>query len=48
MEYSDNYSKSSGRLWKYYIDEPALNNAYGLIDFTDNNNSASFKFKQKR
>ena len=22
IEYSDNYSKTSGSLWQYYIDEP--------------------------
>ena len=25
MEYSDNYSKISGSLWQYYIDEPNAN-----------------------
>ena len=44
-EYSDNYSKTSGSLWQYCIDEPALNHAGALDDFPDN--SASFKFKQK-
>ena len=23
IEYSDNYSKSAGSLWQYYIDEPS-------------------------
>ena len=45
MEYSDNYSKTSGILWQYYTDEPALNNAGAPNDFPDN--SASLKFKQK-
>ena len=45
IEYSDNYSKISGSLWKYYSDEPALTNAGALADFTGN--IASFKFKQK-
>ena len=45
MEYSDNYSKTSGILWQYYTDEPALNNAGAQNDFPDN--SASLKFKQK-
>ena len=26
IEYSDNYSKTSGRLWQYYRDKPALDN----------------------
>ena len=36
-EYSDNYSKTSGRLWQYYRDEPNDNLAY----------SKSFKSKVK-
>ena len=36
-EYSDNYSKTSGRLWQYYKDEPNNNLA----------NSKSFKSKVK-
>ena len=27
IEYSDNYSKTSGRLWQYYRDEPNDNSA---------------------
>ena len=45
IEYSDNYSKTSGSLWQYYADEPVLNNAGALVDFPGN--SASFKYKQK-
>ena len=37
IEYSDNYSKTSGRLWQYYKDEPNDN----LTDFE------SFKSKVK-
>ena len=37
IEYSDNYSKTSGRLWQYYKDEPNDN-------LTD---SESFKSKIK-
>ena len=48
IEYSDAYSKTSGSLQQYYRDEPALHNKGNNIDFpADNNNSASFKFKQK-
>ena len=48
IEYSDAYSKTSGSLWQYYRDEPALDNNGNITDFSDdNNNSASFKFKQK-
>ena len=27
IEYSDSYSKTSGSLWQYYSDEPALDNS---------------------
>ena len=46
-EYSDAYSKTSGSLWQYYRDEPALDDNGNIIDFLTNYNSASFKFKQK-
>ena len=47
IEYSDAYSKTSGSLWQYYRDEPALNNNGDIIDFPENNNIRSFKFKQQ-
>ena len=48
IEYSGIYSKTSGNLWHYYRDEPALNNAADIIGFPANNiNSISFKFNQK-
>ena len=47
IEYSDNYSKTSGSLWQYYRYEPALTNAGLIANFHAANNSASFKFKQK-
>ena len=50
IEYSDVYSKTSGSLWQYYRDEPALdnNNNNNIIDFPVNdNNSILFKFKQQ-
>ena len=37
IEYSDNYSKTSGTLWQYYKDDPNDNIA----------DSGSFKFKVK-
>ena len=46
IAYNDNYSKTSGSLWKYYREKPALTNAG-----TANNcagYSASFRFKQKK
>ena len=36
-EYSDNYSKTSGSLWQYTKDIPAVNNDNAIIDFTNNN-----------
>ena len=48
IEYSDPYSKTSGILWLYYRDAPALDNKNGIIDFSSNNNdSISFQFKQQ-
>ena len=47
IESSDNYSKLSGSLWKYYRDECALTNAGVIADFSAGDKRASFKFKQK-
>ena len=47
IEYSDNYAKTSGRLWQYYKDIPARNNNNNIITFTDNNLTDSFNFKIK-
>ena len=44
IEFSDNYPKKSGGLWKYYRDEPALTDTSALHNFPCN--SVSFKFKQ--
>ena len=46
IEYSDNSSKTSGSLWKYYKDIPAINNN-AIVDFTDDNLTDSFNFKVK-
>ena len=45
IEYSDNYSETSGSLWQHYRDEPALTDPGVADNFSGN--SASFKFKQK-
>ena len=42
IEYSDNYSDTSGSLWQYKRDE-TINNA----DVTNDNNDPSFKYKAK-
>ena len=49
IDYSNNYSKTSGTLWEYYRDEPFLNDNGTIADFPadNNNNSVSFKFKTK-
>ena len=48
IEYSDNHSKTSGRIWQYYRDEPFLDDNKAIANFLAvNNNSGLFKFKQK-
>ena len=50
VEYSDNYSKTSGSLWQFYRDETFINDNGAIANFpadNNNNNSASFKFKTK-
>ena len=48
IEYSDNYSKTTGSLWQYCKDIPARNNNNNaIIIFTDNNLTDSFNFKVK-
>ena len=46
IEYSDNYAKTSGSLWQYCLDIPALNNN-AIVDFADDNLTDSFNFKAK-
>ena len=46
IEYSDAYLKTSGSLWQYYRDEPALDSG-NVIDFLEDNNNASLNSKQK-
>ena len=47
IEYSDNCSKTSGSLWQYTKDIPAVNNNNAIIDCTNNNLTVSFNFKVK-
>ena len=47
MEYSDNYLKTSKSLWRYYRDEPFVNDDWVFIDLPNNPDSTSFKYKQK-
>ena len=47
IEYSNNYSKTSGSLWQYCKEIPAVNNNGNILDFTTTNTTDSFKFKTK-
>ena len=47
IENSDNYSKTSGSLWQYCKDIPAVNNAGDIVDFNGANAADSFNFKPK-
>ena len=46
-EYSDNYSKTSGSLWQYCKDIPAVNNNGDIVNFNGDNDTDSFNFKAK-
>ena len=45
IEYSDNYSKTSGSLWQYCKDIPAVNNNGDIVDFNGTNATDSFNFR---
>ena len=47
IEYSDNYSKTSGSLWQYCKGIPAVNNDGAVVDFNGANATDSFNFKTK-
>ena len=47
IEYSDNYSKTSGILWQYCRDEPARNNNNNIIEFIDFTHANLFNLKVK-
>ena len=47
IEYSDNYAKTTGSLWQYCKDIPALNANDKIIAFDVNNVTDSFNFKTK-
>ena len=48
IEYSDNYSKTSGSLGEYCKDIPAVNNNSDIVDFNEANATDSFNLKKKR
>ena len=47
IEYSDNYAKTTGSLWQYCKDIPALDADNNITEFADGNTTDSFKFKLK-
>ena len=47
IEYSDNYSKTSGSLWQYCKEIPAVNNTGNVVDFNGTNATDSFNIKTK-
>ena len=47
IEYSDNYSKTSGSLWQYCKDIPAVNNEGNIAIFNRANDTDSLNFKSK-
>ena len=47
IEYSDNYSETSGSLWQYCKEIPAVNNNDEIVDFNGANATDSFNFKTK-
>ena len=47
IEYSDNYSKTSGSLWQYCKEIPAIDDDGDINDFNGANATDSFNFKTK-
>ena len=47
IEYSDNYSKTSGSLWKYCEDVPAVDDNGDIADFNEVNATDSSSFNTK-
>ena len=45
--FSDNYSETSGSLWQYCEDIPAVNNDGNIVDLNGANATDSFNFKTK-
>ena len=47
IEYSDNYSKTSGNLWRYCKEIPAVDDDGDIVDFNGANATNSFNFETK-
>ena len=45
IEYSDNYSKTSGSLWQYCKEIPAINDNGAIVAFNGAHDTDSFNFK---
>ena len=45
IECCDNYTKTSGSLWQYCKDIPAVDNNNAIVNFAENNLTDSFNFK---
>ena len=47
IEYSYNYSKTSGSLWQYCKEIPAIDNNGNIVDFNGANSTKSLNYKTK-
>ena len=47
IKHSDNYSKTSGNVWQYCKDKPAVNTTGNIVDFNGTNATDSVTFKTK-
>ena len=47
IEYSDNYSKTSGSLWQHCKEIPGEHNARNIVALDGTNATDSFNFKTK-
>ena len=47
IEYSNNYSKTSGNLWQYCKEMPAIDDDGNIVNFKGANATDSFNFKTK-
>ena len=47
IEYSDNYSKTSGSVWQYCKDITTVDNNNAIVNVTGSNLTDSFNFKVK-
>ena len=47
LKYATAYEKTSGSLFQYFKDIPAVDNNNAIVNFTENNLTDSFNFKAK-